>query len=366
MSLVAAIQNRRKAGGAANPSPRSLILAGFALFFAAVFFAGAGLGALSIPVSHQLSIILDAAGLGGFAEVSRAEETVLLHVRLPRVVLGAMAGACLAGAGAALQGLFRNPLADPALIGVSSGAALAVVATILGGSFLLPFLDPGFFYYLRPAAAFIGGLLAVGLVYRIAARGGVVDVATMLLAGVAVNAVAGAGIGYAVFASSDQELRDINFWMLGSLAAASWQQVGWIALFALPPLAVLLSLAHALNAFLLGEREADFLGFNADHVKRLILFTTALMTGVIVAFTGVIGFVGLVVPHLVRLAFGPDHRLVLPASFLLGASLLVGADIAARLAVLPAELPIGVVTSLVGGPFFFWLLMRQRKEAGHA
>jgi len=339
---------------------KSTILGGFAVLFLVTACLGAGLGALPISVTHQLAILADGAGLGRLADFSKAEEIVYLHVRLPRVVLGALAGACLAGAGASLQGLFRNPLADPGLIGVSGGAALAVVAVIVGAGTLGTFLGAETVYFLRPVAAFLGGLAAVLLVYTIASRGGFVDVPTMLLAGVAVNAIAGAGIGYAIFASADQELRDINFWMLGSLAAATWDQVMWVACLAAGPLFLLLRLSHALNAFLLGEQEASYLGFDADKVKRIILFSAALMTGIIVAFTGVIGFVGLVVPHLIRLAFGPDHRLLIPASFLLGASLLVGADIAARLLVLPAELPIGIVTSLVGGPFFFWLLMRRR------
>jgi iron complex transport system permease protein len=217
---------------------------------------------------------------------------------------------------------------------------------------------------LLPAAAFAGGLIAVGLVYRIASRDGRTDVATLLLAGVAINAIAAAGIGCMVFVSDDQQLRTLNFWMLGSLGGATWGKLLPALPLALVGILVLPLLARHLNALLLGEREALHLGIDVERAKRLIVVLAALATGATVALTGVIGFVGLVVPHLVRLAIGPDHRVLMPASLLLGATLALVADLGARSLVLPAELPIGILTSLVGGPFFLWLLLGRRARLG--
>jgi iron complex transport system permease protein len=287
-------------------------------------------------------------------------EAVLLSIRLPRALLAILVGAALAVAGAAMQGLFRNPLADPGLIGVSTGAALvAALVIVLGSS--LPLAFSGLLRdALLPLAAFLGGLGATWLVYRIASREGRTEVATMLLAGIALNAVAGAGIGLLIFASDDQALRDLNFWLLGSLGGVTWDRLLIAAPAMLAPALAALWLARPLNALLFGETEALHLGFAVERVKRLVVVLSALAVGASVALTGVIGFVGLVVPHLVRLTLGPDHRVLLPASLMLGATLLLLADLLARTLVLPAELPIGILTSCVGGPFFLWLLLRRR------
>lgn len=329
------------------------------LLLAAVL-AGLGHGAVGITPAETFTIIGSQLGLLHPVPDSAIQETVLLSLRLPRVCLGIAVGAALAVCGACMQGLFRNPLADPGLIGVSTGAALAAAATIVLGDALLGGLPAALSAAALPAAAFGGGLGATILVYRMASRHGRTEVATLLLAGIALNALAGALLGLLVFVSDDRQLRDLQFWLLGSLGGVGWGRLlPALPLLALPTL-LLLAFARPLNALLLGEMEALHLGFDVERCKRAIVVFAACAVGAAVALTGVIGFVGLVVPHLVRLIAGPDHRLLLPASALLGAALLVGADLLARTVVLPAELPIGILTSCIGGPFFLWLLMRRR------
>ena len=343
---------------------RRVLLTALAGALLAAVLLSLGLGAVAIEVGEIIAILAGALGLDLSEGIGRREEMVLLAIRLPRVLLGLLAGAALALSGAVLQGLFRNPLADPALIGVSMGAALAAVAAIVLGGALTAILPPGTRHLLLPAAAFLGGLLTTLAVYKIADRDGHTDVATLLLAGIAMNAVASAGIGLLIFLSDDQQLRDLSFWLLGSLGGNSWSRILPVVPFVLGPLILLPLLARHLNALALGEREALHLGFDVERTKRLIVVLAAMATGATVALTGVIGFVGLVVPHLIRLLAGPNHRTLLPAAILLGATLMLLADLSARLVVLPAELPIGILTSLIGGPFFVWLLVRRRAVGG--
>ncbi len=328
------------------------------------FLLAVGSGAVAIAPAQLVSILAAQIGIDLPWGYTRREEIVLMAIRLPRAILAIQVGAGLAISGAALQGLFRNPLADPALIGVSAGAALAAVSMIVFGSLIaasLTFLSGP---YLLPLAAFAGGLAATWLVYRIANRNGRTDVATMLLAGVAVNAVTTASIGFLIFVSTDQQLRDLNFWLLGGLGGKTWREILPASLFMIAAGAGLSLFARHLNALLLGEGEARHLGFNIEQTKRMIVVLVALTTGASVAITGIIGFVGLVVPHLVRLLIGPDHRVLMPASMLLGAAILLLADLGARTIVLPAELPVGILTSCIGGPFFLWLLLRRRPGGG--
>lgn len=337
-----------------------LVLGALACLLATATLSGAALGAVGIAPGQLVAILGAEVGIDLPWPYGAREEAVLLAIRLPRTLLAILAGAALAVSGAALQGLFRNPLADPALIGVSNGAALAAVVMIVLGGGLTAVLPPAILPFALPLAAFGGGLATTLVVYRVAQAEGRTDVPTLLLAGVAINAIAGAGIGLMVFLSTEQELRDLSFWLLGSLGGTTWERLAPAA----APIALatlLLPLfARQLNALLLGEDEAVHLGFDIERAKRIVVVLAALATSASVAVTGVIGFVGLVVPHLIRLVAGPDHRLLLPASALLGASLLLAADLLARTVVLPAELPIGVVTSCVGGPFFLWLLVRRR------
>ena len=286
------------------------------------------------------------------------EQMILSSIRLPRLLLGCFIGISLAVCGAAMQGLFRNPLADPSLIGVTSGASAgASCVIVLGGiwleqtSFGLPLVALG---------ASLGGLIAVVIVYRIATSAAGTAVATMLLAGIAISAVAGALNNlFSYFADNDM-LRRISLWQMGSLDGANWERVIIAAIVALGLISVLPRLSVALNALLLGESEARHLGIDVERLKRLLIILTAIGVGSSVALAGVIAFIGLVVPHIVRLLIGPDHRFVIPASALAGAILLVLADSLARVIVAPAELPTGILTALLGAPVFFSLLLQQR------
>ena len=265
----------------------------------------------------------------------------------------------LALSGVAMQGLFRNPLADPGLVGVSSGAALgAAFAIVLGSAW--GGLPEAFGPYLLSLSAFTGGLLVTSMVYRLGRRDGQTSVASMLLAGIALTALAGALIGLLTYLADDATLRTLTFWNLGSLNGASYARL-WPLLIVAAAVALWLPRrAKALNALLLGEPEARHLGFEVERLKRELIWCTALGVGAAVAAAGLIGFIGLVVPHLMRLLVGPDHRILLPASLLAGASLLLFADLLARLLLAPAELPIGIVTALIGAPFFLYLLLRGR------
>jgi iron complex transport system permease protein len=325
--------------------------------------AAAGTGAVPIAPGQVLAILGERVGLALPWAFEPQQANVLVAIRLPRVLLGVLVGAALATAGAALQGLFRNPLADPGLVGVTNGAALAAAAMIVVGHGGLPgpawqALRP----FALPLAAFAGGLLTTLVVYRIARFGPHTVVATMLLAGVALNALAAAGTGFLTFVASDEQLRSITFWYLGSLGGTTWQALVVAGPLLALALAVILRTARPLNALLLGEDEAGHVGVEVDRVKRILVVATALAVGAAVSVAGAIGFVGLVTPHLLRLSIGPDHRTLLPAAAALGATLLLGADLVARTVVAPAELPIGIVTAGLGAPFFLWLLLRDRRR----
>ncbi|RAR34917.1 iron ABC transporter permease [Pseudomonas sp. MDMC224] len=340
-------------------STRPLFIA-LGLLLVLVLWLSLALGPVSLPLGDTMRAALRLLGLPLTADASLQQaELILSQIRMPRTLLGLTVGMVLALCGVAMQGLFRNPLADPGLVGVSSGAALGAAVAIVGGA-AFGGLPEAFAPYLLSACAFVGGLLITALVYRLGRRDGQTNVATMLLAGIALTALAGAAIGLFTYLADDATLRTLTFWNLGSLNGASYARL-WPLLLA--TLAVALWLprrARALNALLLGESEARHLGFDVERLKRELVFCTALGVGAAVAAAGLIGFIGLVVPHLMRLLVGPDHRLLLPASALAGASLLLLADLVARLALAPAELPIGIVTALIGAPFFLYLLVRGR------
>ncbi|PZP41952.1 MAG: iron ABC transporter [Azospirillum brasilense] len=337
--------------------PRGLLLPAVALLFLLALLAGLLLGPARIAPAGLWAALADALHLAPLPEAYRRDAAILAAIRLPRALMAAMIGAGLGIAGAVMQGLFRNPLADPGLIGVSAGAALAAVACIVfGGSLAAGTLG----LWLLPVVAFLGGLAATSCILMLGHRSGAMGIATLLLAGIAVNALCSAGTGLLVFMADERQVRDITFWTLGSLAGARMEQVPVsIALILLPGLA-LLPMARPLNALLLGEAEAFHLGLRVEAVKRLAIALAAITVSAGVALTGLVAFVGLVVPHLVRLAGGSDHRLLLPGSALLGAALLLLADLAARSLAAPSELPLGVVTALLGAPFFLWLLRRSR------
>lgn len=317
----------------------------------------AGAGAVEVSPLQVTAILARHAGIEMAVHYTEQQDAVVWSIRVPRLLLAAMIGAGLALSGAVLQGIFRNPLADPGLIGVSSGAALGAVAAIVLG---LHFAG----VYTLPCAAFAGGVLATLLVYRIARYRGHVEVVTLVLTGIAVNAIAGAGIGLGAFLANDQQLRSITFWSLGSMGGATWPAVLAIMPFIGSGMAALPWYGRTLNLLALGEREARHLGVDTERVRLALILLTALVTGAGVAVAGTIGFVGLVTPHLLRLMLGPDHRVLLPASALGGAVLLLLADLIARTVVVPRELPLGVVTALAGGPFFLWLVIQTRRTHG--
>ncbi|MQR99933.1 FecCD family ABC transporter permease [Gluconobacter aidae] len=284
----------------------------------------------------------------------RADRIVLLRIRGPRVVMSGLTGAALAVAGAVMQGLFRNPLADPGLIGVSSGAALATACMIvLGGPWLV---SGAWGVWAIPAAGMCGSFAAAYLLYLFATRGGVTSVSTILLAGVALGAFSGALTGILIFRANDTALRDLTFWTMGSFSGATWSRIGLLCPFLCVAAAVTARLATPLNALLLGESDARLIGYPVERIKRLAMVAVACAVGPTVSFVGAIGFVGVIVPHLVRLVTGPDHRLVLPGSALLGASLMIVADTLARVIAVPADVPVGIVTAVLGTPVFVWLL----------
>lgn len=310
----------------------------------------------------QLTIPQVWEALWNRSQADSIAEFVVHELRLPRVLLGAMVGAALALSGAILQGLFRNPLADPGLIGVSSGGALGAVFIIVLGERLFALVGWTVSRWSLPLAAFTGALLVTLIIWRIASREGVTRVAILLLAGIAMNAIALAATGVLTFMANDAQLRTLTFWNMGSLAHATWQDLAmtmpWLVLLTV----AMVLLARPLNALLLGESVAGHLGYPVHRVKQAAVVCSALAVGAAVSVSGLIGFVGLVAPHLVRLMIGVDHRWLLPGSALLGALLLILADLVARMLVAPAELPIGLLTALIGGPFFLGLLMWKRPE----
>ena len=338
--------------------PRSLFIA-LGLLLALALLLSLALGPVSLPLFDTCRAALRLLGLPLSGDGLEQAELIIGQIRMPRTLLGLAVGAVLALSGVAMQGLFRNPLADPGLVGVSSGAALGAAIAIVGGA-SLGGLPDAIAPYLLSASAFAGGLVVTALVYRLGSRNGQTSVSTMLLAGIALTALAGAVIGLFTYLADDATLRTLTFWNLGSLNGASYTRLWPLLVVTIGVGLWLPKRAKALNALLLGESEARHLGFDVERVKRELVFCTALGVGAAVAAAGMIGFIGLVVPHLVRLLVGPDHRVLLPASALAGAALLLFADVVARLVLAPAELPIGIVTALIGAPFFLYLLLRGR------
>ena len=331
-----------------------------ALILASAF--SMSLGAVQIPVREVLIILFKKIGFFSGTEIQLQYEGVMNIVRIPRVILGLLVGAALGISGTAVQGIFRNPLAEPGLIGISAGASLMAVIIIVLEISLLAGLGNILGYYLLAFGAFAGAGFAALLVYQISRTDGKSNVATMLLAGIAINALAGALTGLITFAADDQQLRNITFWMLGSLGGATWETVRAVLPFIILPLLLLPRLGKALNAFALGEVQAAQLGLRVNNVKRNVVILATMAVGAAVAVSGIIGFVGLLVPHTIRLLIGVDNRHVLPASALLGALMLTAADMLCRTIIAPIELPIGVITALLGTPLFLYILIKDKKK----
>ena len=327
-----------------------------------VMLLAATIGAAGIPLSR----LWPALGLGGAADPATfaRDQLVLWSIRIPRIVVAAMIGALLAMAGTIMQGLFRNPLADPALVGVSSGGAFAAAFTIVVLDTVVAPNAAANAAQALPLAAFVGSLITTLLLYRISSRDGRTSVAMFLLSGLAIAALANAGIGLLIFLADDRQLRDITFWMLGSLGGATWSKAALIAPFVAVAAFATPFIARGLDVLVLGESEAFHAGIHVERLKMICIVLVSAMTGGAVAICGVIGFIGIVVPHLLRLAIGPGHRNLLPASALFGASLMVFADTFARVLAAPAEIPVGILTATIGAPFFLYILLRQRALVG--
>jgi iron complex transport system permease protein len=324
-----------------------------------------------LMIAAVLSLTTGAAGLGlgdllaalWGEGLSPRDQVVLFDIRLPRLALGIAVGASLAVSGVLLQGLFRNPLADPGIVGVSAGAGLGAVLAIVLGGVLPAALAAIVGTALVPLAAGIGGWLTTLILYRVATAGQRTDVALMLLAGIALAALTGAATGVLTYLADDRQLRDLTFWGMGSLAGATWVKLAAALPLIVLTLVIAPRLARALNALALGEAQAAHMGVDVQLLKRVTILSAAAATGAAVAVSGGIGFIGLVVPHLLRQAQGPDHRPLIPHAALLGAALLVLADLIARNIVAPAELPIGILTALIGAPVLLWMLL-QRSARG--
>ncbi|WP_282091827.1 FecCD family ABC transporter permease [Epibacterium ulvae] len=323
-----------------------------------VSFASLSVGATDTSLSGVLQ------GLWRGAPVSQVDQIVLLNIRLPRLVMGLLVGAALAVSGVLMQGLFRNPLADPGIVGVSSGAGLGAILAIVLGGFLPLALQSLLGAWLVPVAAFFGAWGTTLLLYAVATRRGQTSVATMLLAGIAIGALGGALAGLMIYIADDAQLRELNFWGLGSLAGATWAKLAAAAPVIVLGLVATPYLARGLNALSLGEAAAAHMGVSVQRVKNGAILSVAAATGAAVAVSGGIGFIGIVVPHLLRLATGPDHRPLLPNAALLGAIVLIGADMISRVIVAPSELPIGIITAVLGAPVFLYILLKSKRSMG--
>ncbi len=326
-----------------RPLPARLLLLALLLLMAAAAAANLGAVPISLPLLWRTPL-------------HDATWHIWLNIRLPRVLLAVLIGAALAMAGGVMQGLFRNPLADPGLLGISSGAALAVACSVV-----LPLSLPPLMSLYTPAiAAFCGSLIVILVIFSLS-RVGNATLARLLLAGIAINALCGSATGVLYWLSSDRQLRQLSLWGMGSLGQAQWSAVAVLATLVLPAMLLIQHQARRLDLLQLGEEEAHYLGVDVRRTQRLLLLASALLVGAAVAVSGIIGFVGLVIPHLIRMWLGADHRWLLPGAALAGALLLLLADTAARTLVLPAEMPVGLLTSLLGSPWFLWLILNEKR-----
>ena len=323
-----------------------LLVAGLLLLLLGCGLLSLGIGAAPIALSEVMDALLGES-------VHQTTTTIVRDIRLPRLMLAVLVGAALAVAGAAMQGFFQNPMADPYIVGVSSGAALgATCGIVLKVDFWFAGLSA------TPILAFVGALGATFLVYGLSLRGGRVPVVLLLLIGVAVGALAAAITSFLMIVGAE-DTRQVLFWLLGSLSARRWDHVRMVLPYIVLGIAVIWVYARDLNVLLLGEETAQHTGVEVERVKRIILSASALLAAAAVSVSGIIGFVGLIIPHLIRLIIGPDHRKLIPVSALAGALLLVAADIVARTLIVPSEIPIGIITSVLGCPFFLFLITRR-------
>jgi iron complex transport system permease protein len=346
------------ADGAGARLRRAVLFGALGVLLLAMSLVAAGVGQLGVAPDEVLGSIMQRIGITIWPLPAHPNgDSALWTIRFPRVALAILVGAALAAAGMIMQAIFGNPLAEPGVVGVSSGAALGASAAIVLGANALG-------DWTIAAAAFAAGLLATLLVYGVSRANGKTEVVTLVLTGIAVNAFAGAGLALFMFLADTQSREAIVFWQLGSLNGARWPDVAVVLPVVLVGITAALLLSRRYDLISLGEKPARHLGVNVEALRIVSIVLVALLTGAAVAFCGIIAFVGLVIPHLMRMIIGPSHLPLLIASTLGGALLLVSADLVARTAIPMADLPIGMLTSLIGGPFFFWLLRRTRTRAG--
>ncbi|MBB6502464.1 FecCD family ABC transporter permease [Pedobacter cryoconitis] len=339
-----------------------LILILLSLLLLAVVILSSCLGAVRISMAELLSIIAYKTGLSETIGFKSQQAAVLMNIRLPRVVLGVLIGAGLGVSGAAIQGLFRNPLAEPGLIGISAGGTLFAVLMIVMEFTFFTKLNGVIGFYAISISAFIGAALATLIVYRMSTRNGKTAITMLLLSGIAITALASAFVGLLTYMATNEQLPAIAFWSLGSLGGANWETVTGVMPFILIPVAILPFLAKSLNALALGEAQALHMGINVVTIKRIIIVLATMAVGTSVAVSGIIGFIGLIIPHILRMTFTADNRLVIPGAAILGAALLTIADLIARTIVAPGELPIGILTALIGTPVFISIIISERNK----
>lgn len=325
------------------------------------FFINLSVGNVNIPLAHVFGSLVEKIGFNTSWDITEVEYNVVYNIRFPRAVYSCLIGASLALAGAALQGIFRNPLVDSALIGISTGASLFASLFILFSG-IVPWLIVFNEGLSLSMFAFLGALIVASIVYRLSLTNGEINSLTLILAGVALNALTASLTGLLTFFATDDELRDLTFWTLGSLGSANNDSLILLLIFTLVPMTVIFFQAKSLNVLSLGESNAKYMGYQVRTIKLIIIICSTFMVGAAVSMSGVIGFIGLVVPHIIRILSGPDHRTLLPYSALFGAILLSCADMLSRTILPPTEVPIGIITALMGTPVFIAIIFKQRKK----
>lgn len=338
----------------------TLVVSLLAILLVLTVVLSLGTGALAIAPADVFGIFMNYLGGAGLQEEEELLKNVMIEIRIPRIIFCTLIGAVLGITGTAIQGIFRNPLAEPGLIGISAGASFFAALAIVFETTLIALTGAFLNMYLVSISAFIGALISVLVVYRVSVVGGRSNVATMILAGIAINALAGALTGLMSYLATEQQLRNITFWSLGSMAGATWSSVPILFSFSAISVVPLLYLGKSLNLFALGESQAQMMGLNTKRMKILTILFSTLAVGASVAFAGIIAFVGLLVPHTLRLLGSVDNRFLLPASLLGGALILNLSDLVARTIIQPLELPIGVVTAIIGAPVFLLILIQQK------
>jgi iron complex transport system permease protein len=340
----------------------SVIYAGLVVLLLITITVAIRIGAVDLTYSKIVQYLLNSIGYNTESITDPIEEGLFLHIRLPRVLLCIVVGAALSVSGTLMQALFRNPIVEPGLIGTSSGAALGAASIFVLGKHFSSLSNTYVASVILPGAAFAGGLMATLAVYYIASSKNRINVSTMILAGIAINAIAASGTGYLSYIARDPQARSITFWNLGTLSGSNWNSFFLVCIITLLAVLIALRFSKSLNAIMLGESEALYLGVNPERLKMGVILLNTLMVAVATSMVGVIGFIGLVVPHLLRMLKTADNRYLIIGSSLLGASLLTIADMMARIIIAPAELPIGIITALIGAPVFIWMLTRQNKS----